>query len=143
MTTPTNDDKLYDLFQALTGMGLVGLIVAAIIVSSLRLADGLGPRIGDIIKFDPSKKISPDLQEPITTASIGGVTTVSCVLDPRIMLASGGSLVINAKQSKPNGTFRVDWAGTRTSDSQRDCGANAELLLSKSDIVTLMLAAGR
>jgi hypothetical protein len=66
---------------------------------------------------------------------------VPCVLDPRIMLASGGSIVIKAVQPKPNRSYRVDWAGSRTSDGGADCGPNGEFLLSQVDIVELKLAA--
>jgi hypothetical protein len=141
--TPTNDDKSNDLYDALVGMGLVGLILVVTIVSTLRLVDCLGPRIGDIITFNPAKKISPDGQASITVTPAGDLTAVPCVLDPRTMLASGGSLVIEATHPKPNPSYRVDWAGVHTSDGRTDCGAKAEFLLSQPDIVALMLAAGR
>jgi hypothetical protein len=140
--TPTNDDKSNELYAALAGAGLVGLFLVLTIVSALRLVDDLGPRIGDIITFNPAKQISPDLQERITVTPGGGLTAVPCVLDPRTMLASGGSLVIEAVQPKPDRRYRVDWAGAHTSDDRTDCGAAAEFLLSQPDLVALLLAAG-
>jgi hypothetical protein len=104
--------------------------------------DDLGPRIGDIIRFNPATKISPDEHEPITVTPDGVRTAVPCVLDPRTMLASGGSLVIEAVQPTPDPHYRVDWAGEHTSDGRTDCGADAEFLLSQPDLVALLLAAG-
>jgi hypothetical protein len=139
---PTEDDKSNELYIALAGVGFVALILVLTIVSALRLADDLGPHIGDIIKFNPVKKISTDLQELITVTPDGHRTGAPCVLDPRTMRASGGSLVIEAVQPKPDARYRVDWAGVHTSDGQADCGAEAEFLLSQSDIVALLLVAG-
>jgi hypothetical protein len=140
----TNDDKSNDLYVALAGMGLVCVVLVVTIVNTLRLVDKLGPRIGDIITFSPAKTISPDAQEEVTvtTNPAGGLAAIRCVLDPRTMLASGGSLVIEAVWPKPNPSYRVHWAGTRTSDGRTDCGAQAEFLLSQPDIVALHLAAG-
>jgi hypothetical protein len=140
----TNDDKSNDLYVGLAGMGLVCLVLLVIIVNTLRLVDNLGPQIGDIITFSPAKKISPDAQEAVavTMTLAGSLTAVPCVLDPRTMLASGGSLVIEAVRPKPNPSYRVHWAGARTSDGRTDCGAQAEFLLNQSDIVALHLAAG-
>lgn len=140
--TPTNDGKLHDLYNALAGLGLIGLVATVIIASTLRLVDDLGPQIGDIIKFDSAKKGLPDMQKPIAVVRVGGLTAVSCVLDPHIMLTSGGSLVIKAMQTKPDFIFGVDWVGTHTSDGQTDCGAAAEFRLSRPEVVALKLAAG-
>jgi hypothetical protein len=140
--TPTHDDESNELYATLAGVALVGLILVLTIVSILRLADDLGPHIGDIIKFNPAKKISTDLQERMVVTPGGGLTSIPCVLDPRTMLASGGSLVIEAVQFKPEPRYRVDWVGVHTSDGRIDCGAEAEFLLSKPDIVALLVAAG-
>jgi hypothetical protein len=141
--TPTNDDKSNELYAALPGMGVIGLILVLTIVTTLRLVDHLGPRIGDIITFNPARQISPDLQERITVRPGDDLTAVPCILDPRTMMASGGSLVIKAVQLKPDPKYRVDWAGMRTSDGLTDCGVEAEFLLSQPDLVALLLAAGK
>ena len=138
--TPTRDDKLRDLYHVLTEVGFASLIGIVIIVATSRLIEDLGPNIGDIIKFDPAKEISPDAQGLITVTRVGNVA--SCVLDPRAMMASGGSLVINARRPRPNVDFRVDWVGGHTSDGKGDCGAEAEFLLSKPELVSLIIAAG-
>jgi hypothetical protein len=59
-----------------------------------------------------------------------------------VMQRSGGSLMIEAMQLKPDRRFKVHWAGKRTSDGQQDCGGSADLLLNHYQITTLVFAAG-
>ena len=57
------------------------------------------------------------------------------------MRASGGSIVIEALQVRAQRMYRVHWAGTHTSRGSADCGAVADLALSRVDIVALTYAA--
>lgn len=141
--TPRHDDNADDLYVAVAGMGLVGVIATVTIVCMLHLVDALGPRIGDMISFDPTSKIGLETDTRIAVTPAGNRPGVSCVLDVRVMLASGGSVVIEAAQPKPDRGFRVHWAGARTSNGPTDCGPSAELVLSHADMVTLRLAVAR
>jgi hypothetical protein len=140
--TPANDDRLNELYDALVVIGLIALGATLMIGAMLRLEDNLAPHVGDIIAFGPARQIAPGVQEPITVTPVGRPAAAACVLDLRIMLASGGSMVIKATQPKPNRSYRVDWAGPRTGDGRADCGAKAEFLLSQAEIVALRLGAG-
>jgi hypothetical protein len=141
MMTPRHDDKSNDLYVALGSMGLIGLVATVTILTMMHLADVLGPRIGDMISFNPARKVSPDVDTRITVTPAGGPSTIHCILDVRTMLAYGGSLVIEATQPNPSRSFRVHWAGARTSDGRTDCGTSADFTLSPSDLVTLTVAA--
>ena len=130
-----------------TGVGgvllsLVAVILAGAIgtVSLVQNVGDLGPRVGDIVAFDPLRTASVDstAQLPAVAAE---ASLAGCVLDVRAMHAGGGSVVIEAKQPGERPRFRVHWAGQRTSAS-RDCGNSAELLLNQDDIEALAMAAG-
>jgi hypothetical protein len=136
---PTNGDKSNELHALLAGMGLVCLVIMMLIVGVMHLADEMGPRIGDIISFDPARTRSIDTATKITVFPAGA--SASCVLDLQVMWTFGGSLVIAATQLGPNPSFRAHWAGTRTSDGATNCGASADLQLNQADIVALKLAA--
>jgi hypothetical protein len=141
--TSANHDRLNEWHDALVAIGLIGLGASLMVGAMLRLEDSLVPQVGDIIVFGPAKKISAGVQEPITVTPTGAPNATACVLDLRIMLESGGSIVIKATQPKPNRRYRVDWAGARTSDGRTNCGATAEFLLGQPEIVALKLAGGR
>jgi len=136
---PTDGNKSSDLHALLAGLGLVCLVIMMVIVGVIRVTDEMGPRIGDIISFDPARTHSLDTATKITVfpAEASG----PCVLDLQVMCASGGSLVIAATQPVSDPSFRAHWAGTRTSDGATNCGASADLQLNKAAIVALKLAA--
>jgi hypothetical protein len=138
--TPANHDRLNEWHDALVAIGLIGLGASLMIGAMLRLEESLAPQVGDIIAFGPAKKIGVGVQEPITVTPTGSPGAAACVLDLRIMLDLGGSIVIKATQPKPNRSYRVDWAGARTSDGQANCGAAAEFLLGQAELVALKLA---
>ena len=139
---PANDDKSNELHATLAGLGLVGTIVMVMIVSALQLVDALGPRIGDIIRFDPARAISPDGQTSFKVTPLSGSAGGPCRLNPSIMAASGGSLMIEATSPEPDRAYRVRWAGRRTSNGPADCGPAGVFLLSQPQLITLKLASG-
>ena len=132
-----------------SGVGGVLLGVAAIALAGmvgtiglLREVGELGPKVGDIVSFDPVRNLSRDMKALIAATPADERTEATCVLDARAIHATGGSLVIEAKElGKPRG-YRVHWAGPRTSDGGKDCGMSAELLLGQDDIEILAMAAG-
>ena len=139
--TPANDGKSSDLFGVLAGIGLVVLVVIVLVVSLLRLANELGPQIGAIIAFEPVQSELNDTQVRIVALRIGESSPSPCVLDVHVMLASGGSLLVDAIPFDSDRRVRVHWIGTRTSDGVNDCGAAADLLLTREDIAALTVAA--
>ena len=139
--TPTNGSNSTELHFAL--LAIVTVIVTAITltVGLLRLADNLGPQIGDIISF-PVAKIPPTSTTVLMVDPVGASSRRPCALDVAVLQRFGGSLMIEAMQFKPDRRFQVHWAGSRTSGGQQDCGGSADLLLNQFQITTLVFAAG-
>ena len=133
--------KSEHLYAALGGTIAAALAITAIIGGSLRLADALRPQTGDIIAFVPAHDEITDTQATIIATRAGQSPPASCVLDPRIMHQSGGSLIIEAVGLAGHRAYRVHWAGVRTSASGTDCGRSADLLLSPEDVAVLLFAA--
>ena len=104
--------------------------------------DELAPHVGDIISFGPGGMASRDTQAQIAVMRGNDLHAVPCILDVRIMMASGGSLVIEAAEPNPDRSFRVHWAGPRTSADGTDCGRAADMQLSRTDIGVLDFAVG-
>lgn len=129
------------------GVGSILLSIAAIALAGavgtvglLQNVGDLGPKVGDIVTFDPLRRGAVDDKAQIN-ATTAAAPSAGCVLDVRAMHAGGGSVVVEARQPGERPSFRVHWAGQRTSTS-RDCGTSAELLLGPDDIEVLALAAG-
>lgn len=130
-----------------TGLGTILLSIAAIALAGtvgtvglMQQAGDFGPKVGDIVAFDPLRQFPRDMKAQIAAES-AQAPSAGCLLDVRAMHAEGGSVVIEAKQPGERPSFRVHWAGQHTSDS-RDCGSSAELVLDQDDIETLVMAAG-
>lgn len=138
----TYNGKPEDLHVVLCGVAATALLIVAVISGSLWLANALRPQTGDIITFDPSKRATNEEQTTITARTVGNSSVVSCVLEPRLMQATGGSLVIEATQFGSDVSYKVHWAGGRTSGDGADCSSSADLLLSPANLATLSLAAG-
>ena len=66
---------------------------------------------------------------------------VGCKLQPVVMASAGGSLVVEQRINNSR-TFRVHWAGRQTSEPASDCGATADLLVSRIDLQLLSNAVG-
>jgi len=64
------------------------------------------------------------------------------VLDLNVLRRSGGSLVVEGQVSETTGTFRVHWAGQRTSADTANCGEDAILILEKRELDILAMRAG-
>jgi hypothetical protein len=139
--TPSNDSHSTELHFVLLAIATVIVTAITLAAGLLRLADNLGPRIGDIIAF-PVTRIPSVSTTVIMVDPVGASSRRPCVLDVPVMQRSGGSLMIEAMQFKPDRRFRVHWAGSRTSDGQEDCGGSADLLLNHFQITTLVFAAG-
>ena len=155
MMAQTTGDKSNDRYRALASLSVLAMIAAMLTVVISRLADHLRPRVGDIIAFDSRKVISPDIvilpdasDSPGTESAIevtpaGIPSTGTCLLNPRTMRRSGGSLIIEVATTGSKFPYRVHWAGGPTSDARTSCGISADLLLSPSEIGALKMAASQ
>jgi hypothetical protein len=124
-------------------IGTVASICAVmlLIADSLHMAEGLMPKTGDIISFDPVNGALKGIVTTIRAVPADIVSPPPCMLDPRVMQSAGGSLVVESTEPRPGRSYRVHWAGIRTSNGGNDCGASADLLLTRTDVIALALAA--
>ncbi len=138
---PRDERKLNEWQTLLTAVAVAGLLVVTIIVVSLRLATAMSVKTGDIIRLDPADQPVSDSQARLLAIVIGDAPDKVCTLDLRVMELSGGSIVIDATQFSPALTYRVHWAGVRTSNDASDCGRSAELRVGADAIAALSMAA--
>src|SRR5258708_3899613 len=138
--TPTKHAKSNEFLAALANLAVLVIVAAAAAVSLIRLIDHLGPAIGDVLAFDPAKADAAGMEVRII-AWRADASSAQCVLDGRAMRKTGGSLLVETAQFEPTISFRVHWAGGRTSDDEMNCGATAELLLNQSDLMILKMVA--
>ena len=132
-----------------TGAGTVLLSITAVAltamigtISLIHQVGELGPKVGDILSFDPLDRMSPDMNAHVPAMSADDKPGVACVLDVRALHANGGSMVIEARLPGSDFAYRVHWSGPRTSNDGTNCGTSADLLVNLSDIEVLAIAAG-
>jgi hypothetical protein len=65
-----------------------------------------------------------------------------CALSPGVMSGRSGSLVVEARLLSSPPVFRVHWAGGHTEAGSGDCGAVADIVLERTDLMRLANAAG-
>jgi hypothetical protein len=130
------------VFTVILGMVVLALAGTVGTIGLLRQVGELGPKVGDIVAFDPLETISRDVQAKIAATRAGDRAGGGCVLDVSAMHAGGGSVVIEARLPQTSSGYRVHWAGAHSSDDAAGCGASADLLLNQEDIEVLALAAG-
>jgi hypothetical protein len=126
-------------FQLVLILAATLLAVVSGMAGIVHQAAGLGPRVGDLVAFDPAHHAPFDSTVRLTASRL---RQTSCVLDVATMQKSGGSLVLERRGSEPDRLYRVHWSGLRTSDDADDCGGQADLVLSRTDIDLLATAAG-
>jgi hypothetical protein len=107
-----------------------------------------GPQVGAIVVFKPGTErmdlwhVSASAADDSAPASTGGTIIRACTLAPSVMAEGGGSLVVEARRMSSPPIYRVHWAGLRTSDGVRDCGREADLVLSRTDLQKLANTVG-
>jgi hypothetical protein len=79
---------------------------------------------------------------PATLVSAMGSPVAACSLDPNVMADKGGSLVVEGLEDQPSLQYRVHWAGAETAHVGGNCGASANLLVSRTDLQRLANSAG-
>ena len=105
--------------------------------------DEFRPKVGDIVAFRPGSEDSDMWQMTVPAKMVNPAATASptCALDPNVMATDGGSLVVEQRQETPVLGYQIHWAGQHT-DKNADCGADAELMVSRTDLQRLANAAG-
>ncbi len=134
-----NSSGVFTVILSMVVLALAGTVGT---IGLLRQVGELGPKVGDIVSFDPRETISRDVQAKIAATRAGDRAGAACALNVSAMHAGGGSVVIEARQPQTSRGYRVHWAGAHGSDDPAGCGASADLLLNQEDIETLAMAAG-
>jgi hypothetical protein len=106
--------------------------------------DEFRPKVGDIVAFKPASQDTDTWQMtiPATLVSAMGSPVAECSLDPNVMADKGGSLIVEGLQDQPSLQYRLHWAGSETARPTGDCGASANLLVSRTDLQRLANSAG-
>lgn len=125
-------------------MVLIATTIAVVLVVSLGMVAvartiELGPKVGDILVFRPGAQAPADWE--FAAVKHSPELPVSCKLQPDVMVAGGGSLVVE-QRSHNRRLYRVHWAGQRTSRDGEDCGQAADLVLSRADLQLLANVVG-
>ena len=79
---------------------------------------------------------------PATLLSAAGAPGGTCSLDPNAMAEYGGSLVVEGLEAQPSLQYHVHWSGAASAKAMGGCGAEANLLVSRTDLQRLANAAG-
>lgn len=137
-----NDSKASGVSTVLLGMAAIALAGMVGTISLIRQVGDFGPKVGDIVAFDPLDSISRDMKARISAIPADGRPGVACVLDVRAMHAGGGSVIIESRQPMTGYGIRVHWAGAHSANDSTDCGTSADLLLNQEDIEVIAMAAG-
>jgi hypothetical protein len=128
----------------IAGTALLACLLAALLASSVAVVSAaraidIAPKIGDILVFRVGAQVPTEWEFPAVTMS--DQLPVSCNLRPDIMVAAGGSLVVEERFANKR-MYRVHWAGQHSSNGESDCGATADLLVSRNDLQLLINAVG-
>ena len=114
-------------------------LTAAVTVNAIVALAYAAPEVGHIVTFAPS---ATELSTDSTRLGVHRLGRADCVLDLGVLRRSGGSLVVDMRLGGDPGSFRVHWAGARTSDDPRNCGGDVDLIVGRRDLDLLALAAG-
>ena len=141
-TMRAHDSKSFSAGSVLLSIAAVALAGMVGTITLIQQVGEFGPRVGDIISFDPLDAMSRDMHPRVPAMPADDKAGVACMLDAQVMHASGGSLIIEARQPQASFGYQVHWAGPRTSNDGADCGSSANLLVNVDDIDLLAVAAG-
>jgi hypothetical protein len=105
--------------------------------------DEFRPKVGDFVVFRPGSEDSDMWQMTVPAVLVNPTGTMNrtCSLDPNILATDGGSLVVEQRKETPVLDYQVHWAGQHT-DKRADCGGQADLVVSRTDLQRLANAAG-
>jgi hypothetical protein len=133
-----HDPKYRQVPQIVMLVAVAMLAAASGVASLARQVAELGPQVGDMVAFNPARPSPFDGTTHLTAVRPNRET---CVLDMAVLQRSGGSLVVEERGAGPNRFYRLHWAGPRTSDDATNCGSDADLRLSQTDMNTIAMAA--
>jgi hypothetical protein len=134
----TNHDKIARLLlPVVAGAGC--MVTMLVTVNAVTGFNQGSPRIGDIVSFNASSEQPTDGGRRLTAHR---PDQFGCVLDLNTLRHSGGSVVVESEMIQARGSFRVHWAGERTTTDTGNCGTGADLILDSHDLDILASEAG-
>ncbi len=107
-----------------------------------------GPQVGAIVVFKPGTErmdlwhVTASAADDIAPEPTGRAIVRACTLAPSAMAEGGGSLVVEARRMSSPPIYRVHWAGLHTSNGSDNCGREADLVLTRTDLQKLANTAG-
>jgi hypothetical protein len=132
--------------------------VLAVVATTLSIAclgsmcflqlEQFGPEVGAMVVFKPGTQrmdlwhINASAVANAGPDPAADAITRACILRPSAMAEGGGSLVVEARRMSRPPIYLVHWVGSRTSDGSGDCGREADLVLSRTDLQKLANTAG-
>jgi hypothetical protein len=119
------------------GTALLACLIASLLASAVGAATLLdtlqfGPDVGEILQFGPYGHFTPEWRISAEQSSDHRY----CVLQPAIMAAEHGSMVVEQRAADGR-TFRAYWVGGPTSEGNNNCGSTADLTLGLVEMQTL------
>jgi hypothetical protein len=132
------DEKTTKLLPAALLAAMVALVGLAGAVKIARSTVDLGPRVGDIVRFDPRESLSLDDRAPVAAAQVNGA---ACAFDLDAAHHFGGSLVVEERFVLGGRThYRVHWASRGGAGA--GCGRVGDLVMDGTNLELLAMAAG-
>ena len=126
----------------------IGLTTVTAGLWAMMALEQFGPVVGGIIVFAPDPVAGErwSVNASVVATGRAGLPEDAgarhCVLSPNVMAGKGGSLVVEARRMSRPPVFRVHWAGDRTDVGSGDCGASADIVLERTDLMRLANVAG-
>jgi len=142
---PVRHDRETSLTTAILTLAAGALLTVVTGLWIMLQLEQFGPAVGGIIVFRPDTaagerwSVRAALAEPAA-----GVARDPrhCVLSPAAMARRGGSLLVEARRMSRPPEYRVHWAGGSTNFGTDDCGATADLVLERTELMRLANVAG-
>jgi hypothetical protein len=102
--------------------------------------DAFRPKVGDVVVFRPGSQDNDTWQLDVPATRITG--SAGCILNPNVMAADGGSLVVESRQETSPPLYGLHWAGGHTANGAADCGQAADVTVTRVDLQKLANSAG-
>jgi hypothetical protein len=90
--------------------------------------------------FRPGSQDNDTWQLDVPATRITG--SAGCILNPNVMAADGGSLVVESRQETSPPLYGLHWAGGHTANGAADCGQAADVTVTRVDLQKLANSAG-
>lgn len=123
---------------------VVLMLVGTAATIALMGMEAFRPKVGDFVVF---RQALPDgdnwhLAIPASNVAERRPSDGPCVIDPNVIAKTGGSLIVEFREDASALLYHLHWAGTHTAAGEGDCGREADLTVTRTDLQKLANAAG-